>query len=321
MPNTTRRVKGWLALGAGVAAIAIAFVIEGRREQRPVTVAPASAAAALPNSTVGSPPSTASDRRASARKSDGQPAEDFAAAIKRAVRNGEKLNDDREVFELGYRWMAVDPEAALDFVLAMPVDHTLLLVALVGEWARRDPASASTWAARLPEGARRERVLPSLVAVWAEMAPTDALRFASDLPPGKTKNEALFAAVSGWARQDPPAAIAWAGASLRGKEQQETFTQIVYAWGQRDPVSAAEWLRALPDGAAWDAATSTLCGVLVERYPALALSLAANISDHTLRAQRIENVAQRWLDQDRTAAEHALIQSDLPAEMVSRLLR
>lgn len=238
-----------------------------------------------------------------------------------AVQDAEELNDDRGVFALGYRWVAVDPEAALDFVLKMPADNTLLLVALVDEWARRDPASAAQWATRLPEGARRTRVLPSLVAVWAESAPANALRFASSLPPGDAKNDAIASAVSGWARQDPRAVLDWARQSLQGAQQEQAYTQAVFAWSQRDAVAAAEWLRAMPDGRTWDSAASVLSGALVDRHPALAFSLAGNIADPGMRSQRIENVARRWLVADRVAAENALIDSDLPEAVVSRLIR
>ena len=88
-----------------------------------------------------------------------------------------------------------------------------------------------------------------------------------------------------------------------------------------DHVAAAEWLRLMPDGRTWDSATSVLSGSLVDRYPALALSLAGHIADPGLRDQRLENVARRWLVADRAAAQEALICSDLPIGVVSRLLR
>jgi hypothetical protein len=95
----------------------------------------------------------------------------------------------------------------------------------------------------------------------------------------------------------------------------------MFAWSQHNPVAAAEWLRSMPDGRTWDSAASVLSGSLVDRYPALALSLAGNIADPGLRDERIENVARRWLAADRAAAQEALICSDLPVGVVSRLLR
>jgi hypothetical protein len=237
------------------------------------------------------------------------------------MQDGEKRNDDRDVFALGYRWIAVDPEAALAFVLKMPGDNSLLLVALVAEWARHDPSSAARWTTQLPESPQRTRVLPSLVAAWAESDPTNALRFASGLPLDGVRNDAILSAVSGWARLDPPAVLDWARQSLQGTQQEQAYTQAIFAWSQRDPVGAAEWLRSMPDGRTWDSATRVLSGSLVDRYPALALSLAWNIADPDIRNQQIENVARRWLAADRVAAENALIDSDLPEAVVSRLVR
>lgn len=312
-------MKKWFASAGGALAMAIAaFIADGRKQQPPTAPAPLTAPPSAPAHSI---LSTSEAECPTAPEIHRPPAEDFVSAIKLTEQNGEKGNDDRRVFELGYRWVAVEPEAALAYVLNMPHDNTLLLVALVDEWTRRDPISAAMWASRLPEGLYRQRVLPSLVATWAESAPTDAVRFARDLPPGNPKDEAIIAAVSGWARQDPPAVLSWVRQFLQGKQQEQANIQAVFAWSQSDPVAAAEWLRSMPDGRTWDSATSVLSGSLVDRYPALALSLATDISDEDLRNQRIENIARRWLDADRASAENALIHSDLPAAFVSRLLR
>lgn len=249
------------------------------------------------------------------------PERDFAAAMRAAMQRGDELNDEREVFELGYRWVATDPESALGFVQELPFDNTLLLVALGGEWARRDPLAAATWAARLPDSASRTRVLVSMVAVWAEAEPVEATRFAARLAPAAVQTEAIVSAISGWARLDPPAALEWAGQLAEGKLRDQIYTQAAFTWGQRDPVSAAEWVLSMPGGRAWDSAASALCGVLVERHPALALSLAAEISDHSLRRQRIENVGKRWLDSDRAAAEKALLHAGFSADFAGQSAR
>lgn len=324
MRSTHNRVNGWLVGGAAssIMAIAAALIISGTKDQSAAAGRPRPVASpASTQNTVPPPTSTARAEHAPSPERHPQRSEEFAAAMKLALQQGDELNDEREAFELGYRWVSVAPEAALDFVLSLPFDHTLLLVALANEWTRRDPASAGAWAARLPEGTYRTRALPSLVAVWAETAPVEATRFAIGLTPPAVQTEAIVSAVSGWARQDPLAALEWAGRLPPGKLQEQIYTQGAFTWGQRDPVSAAEWLRSMPDGQAWDATASALCGVLVERHPALALSLAADIADEEIRNRRIENVGRRWLAADRAAAEDALIHSDLPAAFVARLLR
>ena len=321
MQSDPSRTKRWLAGTAGVLAVAIGLAILGIGAKPPNAVTSLPVTDSRPNTAASSLASASLTARDSPSETGAAPTGNFAAAMKAALQNGEDLNDDRGAFELGYRWVAVEPEAALAFVLNLPFDHTLLLVALVDEWARRDPVSASTWAARLPEGPQRQRVLPSLVAAWSETAPADAARFASNLPPGDVKNEAIVAATSGWAQQDPRAVLTWAQQFLQGTQQEQIYTQAVFAWSRHDPVAAAGWLRSMPEGKAWDVSTSALSGALVERYPALALSLAENISDENLRHQRIENIARRWLEADRAAAEHALIHSDLPTAWVSRWLR
>jgi len=312
-------LKGWLAGAAAALGLAIALYIGAGRTPPPAAIAPPSSAASLPERTTA--PLASAPARAPLPESHYRPAGDFAAAMQAAIQSEEERNDDRELFAIGYRWIATAPEAALDFVLNLPDDHTSLLVALVDEWTRRDPVSAAQWITRLPDGTRRTRVLPSMVAAWAESAPADALRFATSLPFDEVRKSAIVSAASGWAQQDPPAVLAWSRQALQGAEQEQVNTQAVFAWSQHDAVAVAEWLRQMPAGPAWDSVTNVLAGALVDRYPALALSLAGNIADPKLRDERIENVARRWLASDRAAAEEALIRSDLPVEAVSRLLR
>jgi hypothetical protein len=326
MDAAKNRMKRWCTVGLvalGAAGLMIVPVFRNTEDgavRRPASDEPASTARQRPEGRTPNPASTERGRQVVQRAHD-QRGMDFAAAMNAAVQRGDELNQPGEVFDLGYRWVAIDPEAALDFVRRLPFDYTLLLVALTDEWARRDPLSAASWAVRLPEEAGRTRLLASLVAVWAESAPAEAARFAAGLTPDTVQTEALVSAISGWARQDPTAALAWAGQFPPGKLQEQLYTQAVFAWSHRDPVSATEWLRSMPDGKAWDAAASALCGVLAEHHPALALSLATDISDQNIRHQRIENVGRRWLEMDRATAEHALIHSDLPAAFVASLLR
>lgn len=321
MRTIDNRVKGWLAGGAGSLLVAIALVaISGGSEPSAVTARPRPVTAS-PQSLISPPLPTAATGPSLSPPRHPPVRENFASALTLVLQQGDEINDDRAVFEIGYRWVTVDPAAALDFVQRLPFDNTLLLVALTNEWARHDPAAAAAWGARLPEGAGRARVLPSLVATWAENDPAGATRFASDLPLGQVRNDAVVAAISGWAQSDPSAALSWAHQCLAGAQQELACTHAVFAWSRRDPVSAAQWLRSMPDSRAWDAATSALSGAIVERYPALALSLAADISDRGMRNQRIENVARRWLAADRATAEDALIHSDLPVALVSRLLQ
>lgn len=314
-------VKGWMAVVVGSLLVVIALVaIRGQRESSKLTLGPPHVTGAPRNTARAAPPSVATEPARPAQNSSPL-RENFGSALMLALQQGDESNDDRAMFEIGYRWVMINPAAALDFVRGLPSDHTRLLVALANEWARHDPSSAAAWAAALPEEARQARLLPGLVATWAENQPADATRFASELPPGQVRNDAITAAVSGWAQRDPPAALFWVHQCLNGAQQELACTQAVFTWSQRDPVAAAEWLRSMPDSRAWDAATSALSGAIVERYPALALSLAAGISDEAMRNQRIENVTRRWLEADRAAAECALLHSDLPASLVSRVLQ
>jgi hypothetical protein len=128
-------------------------------------------------------------------------------------------------------------------------------------------------------------------------------------------------AISGWAQQDPRAALKWAHQFPPGVLREQLYTQTLFAWSQRDSASAAEWLLTMPNIPGRDAAASALSGSLVEHHPSLALALAQEIADETIRAERIENIGRRWLEADRTTAESALVDSDLPASTVARLLR
>ncbi len=246
--------------------------------------------------------------------------DDFVQALEWARVLPDNSLQEKALFHLSRQWIETRPDEAINHVLTLSTQSTLLLVTFANHWVEIDPQAASTWASSLPVGPRQTQVIASLTAAWAQQSPAEAAHYAATLSPGPAQREAIVSAVSGWTRLSPREAISWVSQFPAGPLKDEAYNQALSSWGQSDPASAAEWLVDQPEGTARDAAMSALSGEMASQYPAAAFEFAETIADERLRAQRLEWVARSWLSRDKAPAVEFLAQSNLPAEVVSRLL-
>ena len=86
------------------------------------------------------------------------------------------------------------------------------------------------------------------------------------------------------------------------------------------PTAAGQWLQTLPAGASREAAVQAYVSQLAYSSPELAAPWAETLTDENLRNNQIENVARRWLETDRPAAEAWLAKVNLPDDRKQRLL-
>ncbi len=197
------------------------------------------------------------------------------------------------LLQLDGRWLQDDPWSALAYAQRENPGDARLLVTLVSRWAALSPADALAWAAQLPEGEQRDKVMPSLAGALAQRSPAAAVQLVQGLSPGEARTEAAIAVVSTWARQDPEVAAQWAAQLPSGSGRERALTQAATIWAQLNPVGAAQWAASLAGNADLDAAISAVSGVLAERDPATARLLAESITDETLRRARLQNLSNR----------------------------
>lgn len=113
---------------------------------------------------------------------------------------------------------------------------------LAARLAESDPAAAAVWAATLPAGEARPRVITEVVDEWAEKSPNEAGNWLNGLgnEPGMDEPRERFA----WKVQekDPEAAIAWASTITDERRRQETSYRLAREWMQREPDNARAWV-------------------------------------------------------------------------------
>lgn len=81
---------------------------------------------------------------------------------------------------------------------------------ILGVWVRQDVKEASEWVGALPDGALREKSVPSLISSWADQDLVSAGEWLKQLPKGKTRDMAAERYASRVYNSDPEAALAWA---------------------------------------------------------------------------------------------------------------
>jgi len=136
------------------------------------------------------------------------------------------------------------PEAAKASVMALedgPYKNGIS-ARLAWRLAERDPAAAAVWAATLPAGEARPRVITEVVAEWAERNPNEAGNWLNGLgnEPGMDEPRERFA----WKvqKKDPEAAIAWANTISDERRRNETAYRLAREWMKREPDNARAWV-------------------------------------------------------------------------------
>jgi RNA polymerase sigma factor (sigma-70 family) len=108
---------------------------------------------------------------------------------------------------IGHTWAALDPVAALDWVLQLPGEaKDDLLGTLVGELAATDLERAWRMAADLSP-LSRSRATYGIATAWAQTAPETALAWARSMP-GRERDWCIRHVLSAWAKRDADAALA-----------------------------------------------------------------------------------------------------------------
>ncbi|HEY0968374.1 MAG TPA: hypothetical protein VGD88_13365 [Opitutaceae bacterium] len=220
---------------------------------------------------------------------------------------------------LSQPWAGADVVAAAEFARTLPPGQEQFTAAVLEHWVQRDAAAAAAWASRLPAGATRDRVTASLVSAWARHDPAGATAFSLSLPADAGRQGALVSAVSSWATHDPWAAATWATAFPAGETRSHAIATAADNWMRSDPVAAMTWLQRLPPGVDRDTALAISAGSLGEQHPDLAITLAAAISDETLRAEQADRAASTWLAREPATALSWIAGANLPSALKQRL--
>lgn len=248
-------------------------------------------------------------------------------------------------------WARTDGRAAWGWVRARERDEQAwreteeLRRALLGEWAKTDPALAlelveeavrggppratalieevmAAWA-----GAGRAKELPSLfesglgrvegvrqdliragLGAWAEQDAAGAARWVDGLGAGADRDVAVLKLAAGWAERDGAAALAWVAALPADGMRSTALMQATQAWAGRDPLAAGEWLAGAALDADFDGALAALATApaVLDKHLETAMRWAETIEHEADRAHAWAAILEREARRDAGAARQRL---------------
>lgn len=256
-------------------------------------------------------------------------------------------------------WASESPDAAADWVMALPAGehHPAMEAVFAGaaqqpeeamELGRRlcaqDPALAGDHgqllitalakagayeAAVRFAGMNQSENLGAWLNVaffkWAAREPAQAVRAFEEITDLTGRNAAFQGLISGWAESNPAALATYVMQLAPGEDRAQALGQTLTRWASRDPVTASEWLAVhydpTPDLDGGAGAVATLPN-LVSREPEMAMIWADCITDPVLRVETLRTVAQEWVQRDREAVRRFIGSTpSLSAEEHSALVR
>jgi hypothetical protein len=211
-----------------------------------------------------------------------------------ALNSGEELQA-QALDQLLPEWVSDDPQAAANFVKAMPAglsrDKALRVLAQV--WGEHDPDASRAWGEGLNDksdtdtfftnvclgliqkdpGAatqmaeqnhsREKGLLENLVQQWAEKDIPASLAWAAQQPRGEERDELLQRVALVQSKTNPAQAAALVVQQISpGPAQIEAAMSVVHQWAERDWDGAVAWVDQFPDGPLHDRAVTELNGMV-----------------------------------------------------------
>lgn len=168
------------------------------------------------------------------------------------------------------------PQAQKNFTAAMSWARGLpgskrqkTLEEILGEWTRRDPASAATWLIQQP-GDVQWSLVAKLAADWVRKDPATALRWGqgntaglqvgSQMASGPVQRKFMEAALANLIGADPEAAASWLASSAGQTYLDLRAAPLAARWTALEAQEAATWALNLPESPARNAAIGAVAG-------------------------------------------------------------
>jgi hypothetical protein len=209
------------------------------------------------------------------------------------------------------RWAEGDAPAAGAWAASLPAgpasSTALAQVALA--WADADLAGAGNWLQTLSAGEGRQSATLALAGEAARTEPATALALAAVLPPSPERDDLLIYAVSQWAGVDPAAAAAWTQSTSDAALRERLIGAVAVASAKQDGNTAANLaVQSLPGGAEQDRAIVAIVQRWAQTAPQTAAGWVAQFPETPVRASAMQNLIALWTAQDSVAAGSWLLQ-------------
>ncbi len=198
----------------------------------------------------------------------------------------------------GYRlldWLAVESSSpAADELSRLVLQHL----------ANTNLNSLERWAGNQPEEPLRIWAFETVALQRCQENTTDALTWAQGLGSSSAEVAAAIQVATGAARDEPIAALGLAARLPVSPARDDCLAYGVAQWAARDPERAAEWANAVPEEAVRARLLARVAIAMADADPvAAARWVATGVSPGPHQANAAAAVAQRWAQQDRSAAQ------------------
>ena len=113
------------------------------------------------------------------------------------------------------------------------------------KWARRDPSGASSYAAGLSPGRKRDNMINGVATAWASTDADGALKWARTLADSRLRRNAVSSVIGSIAAEDPAEAMGLVEKEPR-QDQYRLRQQALSVWFGNDHEAAMEWINGRP---------------------------------------------------------------------------
>ena len=220
-------------------------------------------------------------------------------------------------------WGRDDPHAVAAFWSQLgsdPKTQSFLVPCVATALTKADPQGALQWAGQVAPGPLEESALQSVISVWAQNDPAAAAAYLPNLSDDSVRKTATTQVADQWAAKDPANAARWIATLPESPDKGRVLVGLINSWTKSDPTSASAWLVQMPMGQNRDPAVRAFSDDVFPTDPDAALQWASAVSNTAARAQQINNIVTRWMNQDPAGAGAAIQRSSLTADEKSRFL-
>ncbi|MDO9543008.1 MAG: hypothetical protein Q7J98_11900 [Kiritimatiellia bacterium] len=162
----------------------------------------------------------------------------------------------------------------------------------------------------------------AMVDQWATYYPEMTAEWIAGLNDPTVRNTAAMALIATWGYDNPAKTAQWVASLTKDENWSAEVSRMVRVWARESPDQAATWLLALsPPAAQLDPAVRQLVHTVMHANPEGAMAWANAISATDQRHRLMQRVGAIWMHKDPAQASAYIMSSDLPDWVKKRLLR
>ncbi|NJM36967.1 MAG: hypothetical protein HC845_03315 [Akkermansiaceae bacterium] len=199
-------------------------------------------------------------------------------------------------------------DAASAFVAEMASGQQKVSFAsqIATKMAEQDTKKALEWVDKLEGADEKKYAFMGIMHSWAA-GPNgaEALAYLAKNP-NHPNHAVLFETVIANLSHKNPDALVSALPTMSDAQQIDTARQLASSFTTSNPEKLKTWLAQLGSGAVRDQAVMSSVNIIKDADAAEAFHLSTTISDQSLRAQKVEEVIEKWAGSNQEAASHAV---------------